>query len=113
MTAASAAHASPAKTAILDSAIPSSHTVVSPRESTQAMRVTCSRNADHDARPADCFKRLNAVVRDGPTTSSRASRRPSSVRDSRPVFRSNTSVFTSPPELGGHGVQCGEARQLQ
>lgn len=73
MTAASVAHASPAKSAILDSAMPSSQTAVSPSESTQAMWATCSRNADHDARPADCFSRLNAVVREGPTTSNRAS----------------------------------------
>ena len=74
ITAASAATASPAKSAIFDSAIPSSHTPVSPSESTHRRCSTCSRNPDHDAFPAGCFKRLNGLFTAGPTTSSRFSR---------------------------------------
>jgi hypothetical protein len=57
ITPASAAVASPAKSAIFASATPSSHLPVSPRESAHAMWATWARNADHDARPAVSFKR--------------------------------------------------------
>src|ERR1035437_2771675 len=96
ITSASAAEASPAKSAIFDSAIPSSHTPVSPSESTHRRCSTCSRNPDHDAFPAGCFKRLYGVFAPWPMTSSKVSRRTRSGSPIRPSIRSNMPVFTSP-----------------
>src|SRR5450755_5061350 len=95
ITSASAAAASPAKSAIFDSAIPSSHTSVSPSESTHRRCSTCSRNPDHDAFPAGCLSRLNGVFTAGPTTSSRLSRPTRSGSPIRPATRSNMPAFTS------------------
>jgi hypothetical protein len=92
---ASAAIASPAKSAIFDSATPSSHTPVSPSESTHRRCSTCSRNPDHDAFPAGCFKRSNGVFTAGPTTSSRFSRPTRSGSAIRPATRLKMPVFTS------------------
>ena len=65
-------------------------------KSTHAKCCTCSRNADHDARPATCLSRLNGLVRSEASTSNRPSSWVQSGDGIRATIRSKRAVFTSP-----------------
>jgi len=93
ITAASAAAASPAKSAIFGSAIPSTHPRAPPSESTHRRCATWPRKFDHDAFPAARFKASNPLSPS--TTSTRLFTRSTSGWRIRATIPENIPAFTS------------------